>query len=179
MEFHVLYFQDTYSERTCIGTDTYACRRMREWYIDSQNEDGGIRVWSKDEKVKRNDFPSFFLNLVRLIDAPDRNEAINLIVSISIMAILREENESGNAKGDDWRGKEVSNERITFPNDRPGNLPPPLESYGTDCGLRVRRSKRRLMSAKEQFSILAVDLMDSRESPVCQVPFHTARVVRR
>lgn len=43
----------------------------------------------------RNDFPSFFLNFVRLVDALDRNEAINLAVSISIMAM---ENESGNAK---------------------------------------------------------------------------------
>jgi len=61
----------------------------------------GIRGWLKGERVKRsrNDFPSFFLNLIYLIDAPDRNVAINLVVSISIMAILREENESGNAKG--------------------------------------------------------------------------------
>lgn len=35
------------------------------------------------------------------------------------------------------------------------------------CVCRVRRSKRRLMSAKEQFSILVVDPMGSRESPEC------------
>ncbi|KAL0102516.1 hypothetical protein PUN28_018061 [Cardiocondyla obscurior] len=79
----------TYSKRTCTETVTYARQR---WGDKSAVEGlaGGL-------KRSRNDFPSFFLNLVRLIDAPDRNGAINLVVSISIMAILRE-NENGNAK---------------------------------------------------------------------------------
>lgn len=105
----------------------------------------GIRVWSRGERVKRsrNDFPSFFLNLVRFIDAPDRNGAINLVVSISIMAILREENESANARGDDWRGRRARRRagcrmrelrfRTTVPVALPG-------SYGTDCGSRVPRA---------------------------------------
>lgn len=133
MEFHVLYFQDTYSERTCIGTG-YVCLPKNERVIYRLAE----RRWGAVEGVKRsrNDFPSFFLNHVRFIDAPDRNGAINLVVSISIMAILREENESANARGDDWGvegGREGEpDERITF-----SSL---AESYGTDCGSRVPRA---------------------------------------
>lgn len=70
---------------------------------------------------------------VRLIDALDRNGAINLVVSISIMAIPREEHESDNAKGmigergarreRERERSRMPDERITFPNDRPGNFP--------------------------------------------------------
>jgi len=136
MEFHVLYFQDTYSE--------HALERLRmpknKRVVYSQIGVGG--GWSKDERVKRsqNDFPSFFLNLIRLIDAPDRNGAINL-VSISIMAMLREKMRmatrkgtigvEGGRKGVGCRTRELRF-RTIVPNGSSLS-----GSYGTDCGLRM------------------------------------------
>jgi hypothetical protein len=78
----MLSFQDTYFERTCIGMATYARRRNERTAVyrgteivnksgsgRREKEEGDERGWNEG----RNDFPSFFLNFVRLIDAPDRS----------------------------------------------------------------------------------------------------------
>lgn len=147
---------------------TYARRRMRGRYIESRNGDRAQACSQGEEREEacerdreerersRNDFPSFFLNLVRLIDALDRNGAINLVVSISIMAILNEENESGNARvaveAKRGGGGNVSR-------DQTREL-----RFRTTAGIiwyRLRLacaacvdSERRLMSTKGRFSIL-------------------------
>jgi len=123
-------------------------------------------------KRSRNDFPSFFLNFIRLIDAPDRNGAINL-VSISIMAMLREKMRMATRKGTigvggGRKGAGCRTRELRFRTIVPVALFQDLTEPIAVCV--YVDSKRRLMSAKEQFSILIVDLMGSRESPVCRVP---------
>jgi len=47
--------------------------------VRSWDEGGGGGGWNARSE---NDFPSFFLNFVRFIDAPDRTGAVNLVARV-------------------------------------------------------------------------------------------------